>query len=638
MTTPPYEVLPVQHVLVVERAVSGEAFLETYRAHLDDIGVDATTLRTDGNGTIRSRLRGAEPEDLPELAGFDVGAILGSGGMGQVSSAWQHALEREVAIKGLKAGSIGETEALALVHEARITGQLEHPNVVPIHDLGRSADGDPMFAMKRIEGQAWSDWLTEPDAEQVERMQAAGGPLAFHVEVLIGVCNAVGYAHSRGILHRDLKPQNVMIGHFGEIYVVDWGIAGRIEDLSSGDPELVGTPAYMAPEMAAGEALTQAADIFQLGAILYELVAGCPPRPKATPMKALAVAWSGETLPIPETCPDALTRILRKALATDPSERHSDVSELQTELRTWLTNRPLLAMADAARQQVRAAIDDMRDGTGDPRARVRAARDAAATLEPLRARLDEPSLDELRIELLSELLRFEIDRERAGVADAILHELGDDATEAQRFQVEDALRAEAERAAELDRLRDQRNWTYGARIRQRYVLFLGVLQALIYVPVGIVEIAVVGHPIEFPRTWLPGIGIPSLGALAIVLMQPSGPAYETLGSRTQRALALTVVGANLVFLISLAIGQDLKTAFFYTLSLALGLPLAIQALFTTPRYFPPAALFGLAGLAVLVAPREYTFFVLPLGVAFAHTAAWWTDNVDAPADGSPVEP
>src|SRR5262249_52505984 len=146
---------------------------------------------------------------------------------------------------------------LGLLRESWITGGLEHPNIVPVHDLTVDESGRPRLLLKRIEGLPWSEVLH--DAEALRQRFASDDPLDFNVRVLMQVCSPVNFAHRRGIVPRDLKPQNVMIGEFQEVYVLDWGLAVSLVDDGSGRlplaadvDEMAGTPAYMAPEMLGG--------------------------------------------------------------------------------------------------------------------------------------------------------------------------------------------------------------------------------------------------------------------------------------------------------------------------------------------------------------------------------------------------
>jgi eukaryotic-like serine/threonine-protein kinase len=197
-------------------------------------------------------------EVLEELAGdteqLRIGSVIGEGGMGIVHAAEQVALGRTVAVKSLKPGRRDPVASLDLLREAWVTGSLEHPNIVPVHYLKVMRDGPPSIVLKRIEGVEWSRLLH--DAGEVERRFGAKDLLAWNVGILLQVLNALRFAHRHGILHRDLKPSNVMIGDYGEVYLLDWGIAVSLRDdgsgrlpLASHAAQLAGTPCYMAPEM-----------------------------------------------------------------------------------------------------------------------------------------------------------------------------------------------------------------------------------------------------------------------------------------------------------------------------------------------------------------------------------------------------
>ncbi|MFN7700504.1 MAG: serine/threonine-protein kinase, partial [Deltaproteobacteria bacterium] len=183
--------------------------------------------------------------------------VLGVGGMGVVKLGQQRSLERAVALKSLKDGLESPSARLKLLREAWITGKLEHPNIVPVHDLGVDERGEPRIVLKRIEGASWSSLLT--DRDEVRRRFDSEDLLEWNLRVLLEVARALHFAHARGIVHRDLKPENVMIGSFGEVYLVDWGLAVALEDdgtsrlpLARDATELAGTPSYMAPEQWGG--------------------------------------------------------------------------------------------------------------------------------------------------------------------------------------------------------------------------------------------------------------------------------------------------------------------------------------------------------------------------------------------------
>jgi serine/threonine-protein kinase len=308
--------------------------------------------------TLRAKQELHTLPDLPALTvGDDAGAelrpgeLLGQGGMGVVRVARQHALEREVAVKQLRPGS-GQERALALIHEARTMGALEHPNIIPVHALGADPDGSPILVMKRVEGVSWRTLIREPDhAAWRGAAQWSPDPVVRHVDILIEVCKAMQFAHSRGVIHRDLKPDNVMIGPFGEVYVVDWGVACRPADREPGLHPLVGTPAYMAPEMADLEGKhDERTDVFLLGGCLHEALTGETPNHGATLREVLEAAAAPAPRRYPAAVPAELVTICHQAMAADPARRFADVATLRAALADHVRHRGSARLAgDAAR-------------------------------------------------------------------------------------------------------------------------------------------------------------------------------------------------------------------------------------------------------------------------------------------------
>jgi hypothetical protein len=305
----------------------------------------------------------ARPRSLP---GYVVLEELGHGATGFVFRARQANLERDVALKTARtAGHADEGHRVRFLSEALVTGSLDHPNVVPAHDLVFDEVGEPSLAMKLIGGVTW-DALLHPTTDE-ERARAAPYGLDRHLEILHAVCNAVAFAHSRGIIHRDLKPTNVMVGEFGEVLVTDWGLAVSVDGPSHAggwrapdrscvtDPE--GTPAYMAPEMAAGrgDALSPASDVYLLGAILFEIATGAPPHVSDSVAGALTAASRAERPPFPPGIPRELQAICDRAMALDPAERYPDAAAFQRALREYSSHRQSVALADDASARLAAA-------------------------------------------------------------------------------------------------------------------------------------------------------------------------------------------------------------------------------------------------------------------------------------------
>ncbi|MCX8040112.1 MAG: serine/threonine protein kinase [Planctomycetota bacterium] len=280
---------------------------------------------------------------------YRLGPVIGVGGTATVYAAEQLALQRQVAIK--VSSSAHRREAFRA--EAVTIAELEHPNIVPVYDAG--AD---WLVMKRIRGRNLEQLLSEGAIGLVEA-----------VEALVKVCDAVAYAHSRGIIHRDIKPDNILIGDYGEVLLTDWGLAVAIEEGVESRPRTqrlgevtavtAGTPSYMAPEVALGDRtrIGRATDVFLIGATLYRCLAGRPPFTAASALDAVVqAAWNQHT-PLSALRPDApplLLAVVERAMATDPVERPR-VIDVQDRLKRWLHQsrgeaeaRRLLAFADEA--------------------------------------------------------------------------------------------------------------------------------------------------------------------------------------------------------------------------------------------------------------------------------------------------
>ncbi len=273
------------------------------------------------------------------------------GGIGEVFRAEDEELHREVALKRIQVrhqDNPGNRRRFLL--EAEITGQLEHPGIVPVYGLLRDADGKLCYAMRFVKGQTLDEALQlfhQAGDKPMRRPVNSGLALRDLLNRFIAVCNTVAYAHSRGILHRDLKPANIILGKFGETLVVDWGLAKQFARPEGGSHaaeetvvgfesparenathlgRLMGTPAFMSPEQAHGrwDAVGPASDIFSLGATLYAVLTGQPPYLGRDKEEALDKARRCDFLPPRQVCPTVprdLEMICRKCLEKDPSRR-----------------------------------------------------------------------------------------------------------------------------------------------------------------------------------------------------------------------------------------------------------------------------------------------------------------------------
>jgi serine/threonine-protein kinase len=307
------------------------------------------TPATSGEGVTIALPGGGLPPALRPVERYELHGEIARGGMGVVFAARDRALSREVAVKVLRAEVRDNGDiARRFVEEALITGQLQHPGVPPIHDLGTLPDGRPFIAMKLIKGRTLAALLGERRAVEHTR----------YLTVFEQVCQAVAYAHSKGVIHRDIKPSNVMVGAFGEVQVMDWGLAkvldqeshdlrgphgpanegdseiltGRSAGLATQAGSMLGTPAYMPPEQARGELhrTDRREDVFALGALLCEILTGRPPY-TGTRAEVMARAQAGDVAQAMERldCCGAdagVVALAKRCLSPRPEDRPAEAA------------------------------------------------------------------------------------------------------------------------------------------------------------------------------------------------------------------------------------------------------------------------------------------------------------------------
>jgi serine/threonine protein kinase len=289
--------------------------------------------------------------DWPDLTGtrYELVEKVGQGGMGSVYLARDRELDRPVALKVLHTTAADADARARLGREARVIARLEHPGIIPVHDAGILPDGRPYYVMKLVRGKRLDEQAGHPTA------------LSERLRIFEKVCDAVAFAHAHGVIHRDLKPQNIMLGAFGEVLVLDWGVAKEVGNAQpppagptaaappSGATQtahgtVLGTPGYMAPEQARGDVVRIDArtDVYALGAILHFLVTD------RTPAAARSGTGPGASEPVGRrrfnrAVPRPLEAVCRKALADDPAERYAGVPELAGDVANFLAGQRVTA-------------------------------------------------------------------------------------------------------------------------------------------------------------------------------------------------------------------------------------------------------------------------------------------------------
>ena len=377
----------------------------------DAVGAGGVTLEVrqkTGDETIDpASVKNVLERDAKKGERYVVDKEIARGGMGVVLRAVDSDIRREVALKFLIDQS-SPIKTLRFIEEAQITGQLEHPNIVPVHELGIDAHKRVYFSMKMVKGRSLAQILDQLRAN--DHAAAKKYTLGRLLNVLVGVCNALAYAHSLGVVHRDIKPANIMVGDFGEVYVMDWGLAkvlhaeaepmaiidalapprigddstfdangtgsgliagsNRIVTNRQSDSELtmegtiMGTPAYMSPEQASGQvrAIGPRSDIYSVGAILYEMLVLQSPIERAGGFNAMLLRVVKGEIAAPAKrdpkraaagkIPAELSAIAMKALATDPEKRYASIEGLRRDIELFQEGRSVSAKEDSKRELI----------------------------------------------------------------------------------------------------------------------------------------------------------------------------------------------------------------------------------------------------------------------------------------------
>ncbi len=424
---------------------------------------------------------------------YQLGLELARGGLARIRDAYDRVLHRRVAVKQLLTRD-GDAD-LRFLREARITGRLAHPNIVPIYDLGLDGDGAPFYAMKWVEGRSLHDLID--DRPSLDDRLA----LLPHVQA---IADAIAYAHAVGVIHRDLKPANVLVGDFGETIVIDWGLAleAGVDDLATTrndgpgparSPRLtsigsvIGTPAYMPPEQARGDRVDERADVYALGATLYHVIAGEFPYAHVGALPdADEPVWvrvlDRPPLALATLCPDAppeLCAIVERAMARAPEDRHGSAAELGAAIASFVAHHQSHRLSAAAVRRDAELAARMREVRTDDAAAVSVVYREADVVQfgfeqALAAWPDNPVARGGLTRLQARLFDFECAVGNLAAAAALADALPPDPD---RDRMLAALRADlARRDAEADAFARARDRSIGGRER---MLMLGAVGAML---------------------------------------------------------------------------------------------------------------------------------------------------------------
>ncbi len=589
----------------------------------------------DSSSTLRGSLEDRPPlTDLPILrlgssddtaVDLALGRVLGEGGVGVVSLARQNALKRDVAVKKVRSKN---RDASELLHEALMMGIVEHPNVVPVHLVGRdAADGSPVIVMKRVEGVTWADVLANPSLAPAAEV----ADLDYHLRVLLQLCHAVRFAHASGVVHLDIKPGNVMLGSFGEVYLADWGIATRIasgDSLQSGS--IRGTPSYMAPEMADPDtsAVDVRTDVFLLGATLHRVITGRRLHDGHTPMDTVKIAHEFSGLQIAEGLVDPeLADITAKAVSPNPADRFQSVEEFQDAIRDYLNHRESRALARIAQ----AGVDDLKAAVegGEDLDQELLTETRFALRRALEGWEGNTEAAAARNELAQLTFNLSLEHEDLKEAERSLRLLPEEERAALQPALDEARSRKERERAELEELRSRRDQLTG--YRARFIIALGA--SLIWCSIaGFKAWSRWGVPLdEVDPNYLPSL-IPTFAIPIALLIYFRGIFFTT---EFNRRLLLFFMGGIVAVASIRVLGWALDLHAYITTAMEFVMYTAIAfflGTITDLRVTKASVLIGVAAvLAVAYPGYQYAFMFVAFAI-FAPYIGWMWANVGREAE------
>ena len=583
-----------------------------------DLGHAPSSTGTVSGDTIRSTI--SPPQRNPDTAGARAMALLaelsnerglgigralvlektlGQGGMGVVHLATQTAFDRKVAVKTLRAEQRSQPATMQLLREAWVTGRLEHPNIVPVYDIALDDKQQPFIVMRRIEGADWASLMFDEAA--IAAQFGARDPLEWNLGVLVQLCNAVQFAHERGLLHRDLKPDNVRIGPLGEVYLLDWGIAVALHDDGSGRlplarqvAEIAGTPCYMAPEMFFVEVdkLSPRTDVYLLGAILFEILVGHPPHNGNT--LAEVADQMQRTVRLPSRVPSALRAICERALAREPGDRFESALELRNALRDYLQARNSMQLVEASQQKVAELKRRAEDGATGPELHNLFSQCRFGFQQALASWPDNRiARDELHA-ATEYLVRYELAHGDLNTARVLLAELTEPPADLVKLLDEATARAaaEAERRKKLESLGKEHDASIGQRTRT----WVGIVFSLGW---GLLSLSRYLNP--------PNYDVLLYFSAAVVLV------VVGVGWRLRKALFATRINATMY---AAFVTTTVTQLILYPACAAMNVP------FTAADSLPLLLYFFAAAQIAFVADRRMIYAAAAFLVAFLFAVIW----------------
>ncbi|MBW2455846.1 MAG: serine/threonine protein kinase [Deltaproteobacteria bacterium] len=494
------------------------------------------------------------PASLPRLdvtsersADLQVLRELGIGGMGEVRLARQTALSREVALKTVnpRVRSTSFVEG-ALLREGVVTGGLEHPNIVPVHMMGVDGQDRPVIVMKRVEGVPWSELDAASVAEQTTLW--SGVPLLRHLEIFLEVCSAVAFAHARGLVHRDIKPSNVMIGAFGEVYLLDWGLAcpvgtGAFDHGQGDEPSMpLGTPLYMAPEMVSSNGtIDEQTDVYLLGATLHRMLTGKPRHRGPDLVTVMSQVVLSEPYPYEGEVPAELATICNRATARRKATRYPSAALFREAVMAYLRHRSSFELAREGQQRLDqvAGLVARGDEASQTELRRLFTESRFAFMRALREWDGNARARQGLQDCLETMIGVEIDRGQLDSAQALLDELPEPNAELQRRLDDRRERDDIERQ-QVASLREMA-FQMDAQVSRWPRAILVVVIALL-----VVGTATTMHS--------ESAAIPKDATTGLIVMAPFVLAYLVAVTIFRRRLIRNAASRRLVALVGIAIG------------------------------------------------------------------------------------